>query len=349
MAGTLRLTNTGAGSQTTLTAAGTADRTLTLPDTDGTLVVNVNNQVAMPSGTAAAPGLSVEADANTGLFSPAADTLAISTAGTEKLRVTNDGRLLINDPTDSTAIYLMARGNPGGGAGGVIGIKRNNNTPGSEDNIGSIQMYAANGDIVGRLQIRRDNGTWTPGTSQPTAFEIRTTRDGSQTIEPNPVLTCSSRGGVTARGIVGPDFVNEAATNTLSHLLTRSQTQCMRIGTISSTTAGVFDIGRLGVSDYHYEVVMIGGHNSSNVNCIGSYLITTRTNSTNFQVRTVHENITNGSVAFAAHNTNILRMTITNTGGTAYRNLAVTVRSNGPNSTMQYIAMDSTLAVASPS
>ena len=90
MAGTLRLTNTGAGSQTTLTAAGTADRTLTLPDTDGTLVVNVSNQIAIPSGTAAAPGLSVEADPNTGLYSPAADTLAISTAGTEKLRVTND-------------------------------------------------------------------------------------------------------------------------------------------------------------------------------------------------------------------------------------------------------------------
>lgn len=45
------------------------------------------------SGTAAAPGLSVVGDPNTGLYSPGADQLGLSTAGTGRVFVASDGKV----------------------------------------------------------------------------------------------------------------------------------------------------------------------------------------------------------------------------------------------------------------
>jgi hypothetical protein len=47
-----------------------------------------------PDGTAAAPGFSFESDDNTGIYRPGENLLAITTAGTERLRVDGGGRLL---------------------------------------------------------------------------------------------------------------------------------------------------------------------------------------------------------------------------------------------------------------
>jgi hypothetical protein len=47
------------------------------------------------AGSAGAPSLTATGDTNTGIFFPTADTLAASTAGSERLRITSDGRLLV--------------------------------------------------------------------------------------------------------------------------------------------------------------------------------------------------------------------------------------------------------------
>jgi len=49
-------------------------------------------QIAVPSGTASAPSISPSGDTNTGLFFPAADTLAFSSNGTERMRIDSSGR-----------------------------------------------------------------------------------------------------------------------------------------------------------------------------------------------------------------------------------------------------------------
>lgn len=48
------------------------------------------------AGTAAAPALCVGGDVNTGVFGPAADTWAVSTNGTERVRVDSSGRIGVN-------------------------------------------------------------------------------------------------------------------------------------------------------------------------------------------------------------------------------------------------------------
>ena len=50
-------------------------------------------QASFPDGTAAAPSIANTGDLNAGLFFPAADTVAVSTAGTERLRIDASGNL----------------------------------------------------------------------------------------------------------------------------------------------------------------------------------------------------------------------------------------------------------------
>jgi hypothetical protein len=54
---------------------------------------NANNQLDLAAGTRTVPALSTVGDSNTGLFFPAADTVAISTAGEERVRVNNAGQV----------------------------------------------------------------------------------------------------------------------------------------------------------------------------------------------------------------------------------------------------------------
>lgn len=66
---------------------------------------NANNQLQTAAGSQTVPSVSTVGDTNTGLFFPAADAVAVSTGGSERLRVTNLGDVTIgiSAPTLSVA------------------------------------------------------------------------------------------------------------------------------------------------------------------------------------------------------------------------------------------------------
>jgi hypothetical protein len=72
-AGTITAALTGAASSNVLKAGDT-----------------MTGVLAVTAGTAALPGIAVSGDPNTGITSPGADQLAISTGGTERMRITSD-------------------------------------------------------------------------------------------------------------------------------------------------------------------------------------------------------------------------------------------------------------------
>jgi hypothetical protein len=78
-------------------AAGTAAEWTSNVDIPGTLDVTglatFDGRVSFPLGSAALPTLYPGTDTNTGFWSPAADTLAISTGGLERVRVDSNGRV----------------------------------------------------------------------------------------------------------------------------------------------------------------------------------------------------------------------------------------------------------------
>jgi len=116
MAGILRLSNTGTGNgQSTITTAASGDTTYTLPSGGGTFVTTSSTQaltVPFASGTVSAPSITFLGDSNTGLYSPAADTIAFTEGGVESLRIDSSGRLGIGTASPGVTLHLNAT-NPG--------------------------------------------------------------------------------------------------------------------------------------------------------------------------------------------------------------------------------------------
>jgi hypothetical protein len=58
------------------------------------LTIDTGQQVAVTLGSAAAPAITFSGDTNTGIFSPAADTIAFSEGGTEAVRINSDAQIV---------------------------------------------------------------------------------------------------------------------------------------------------------------------------------------------------------------------------------------------------------------
>ena len=69
-------------------------------------VANFTNIVSTGTGTAADPAIRPTGDTNTGAFFPAADTVAISTAGTERVRVDSSGNVGIGTASPSVKLEV---------------------------------------------------------------------------------------------------------------------------------------------------------------------------------------------------------------------------------------------------
>jgi hypothetical protein len=84
----------GSGTFTIASPNSNTDRTLTLPNASGTLNVSgAPNEV--PAGSAAAPAIYPTGDTNTGIFFPAADTIAFAEGGGEAMRLDASGNVLV--------------------------------------------------------------------------------------------------------------------------------------------------------------------------------------------------------------------------------------------------------------
>jgi hypothetical protein len=88
-----------------------------LPLTGGTLT----GVLAVASGTVSAPGLTAAGDSNTGIFFPAADTIAIAEGGVEVMRVTADGRVGIGTTTPAEPFHVAGSARFGASASQTTG------------------------------------------------------------------------------------------------------------------------------------------------------------------------------------------------------------------------------------
>ena len=88
----------------TIINATTTNGVLIQPDNSGSLVLQTNNgttaltidtsqRAAFVAGTAALPAITTTGDTNTGIFFPAADTIAFAEGGTEAMRLDSSGRV----------------------------------------------------------------------------------------------------------------------------------------------------------------------------------------------------------------------------------------------------------------
>jgi hypothetical protein len=124
-----------------ITLKGATDKTINW--VDSTDAWTSSERFSYPLGSATAPALTFTGDPNTGLYSPGADQVAISTNGSERIRIKSDG---------ITSFGQGATG-PGAGVAGTLinagdgGILITNNTA------PFLRCYTLNGGFPDALQI----------------------------------------------------------------------------------------------------------------------------------------------------------------------------------------------------
>ena len=101
--------------QITLNSTGVASNGALVLQSNGTtaaVTIDTSQRVAFVAGTAALPAITTTGDTNTGIFFPAADTIAFSDGGVEAMRLDASGNLGLNNTSPTTLITSI------GGAGG---------------------------------------------------------------------------------------------------------------------------------------------------------------------------------------------------------------------------------------
>jgi hypothetical protein len=119
---------------------------ISLWELDGTFIAT---DISLSAGTAGAPSLYFTGDTNTGLFSPGADTVALATAGSNRLHITSAG--LVGIGTTSPSSTLTVGGNPPiGGAIAAVGAAAGIALALSDNTNSSLYVRtASNGAIIG--------------------------------------------------------------------------------------------------------------------------------------------------------------------------------------------------------
>jgi hypothetical protein len=112
---------------------------------DGTNGINSSGVIVAPDGSASAPAITNDGDTNTGIFFPAADTIAFAEGGTEAMRIDSSGNVGIG--TTSPAVQLQV------GGSSDVGIAISNSSSVTSGNRGTFYVYNSGVSTVGYIRF----------------------------------------------------------------------------------------------------------------------------------------------------------------------------------------------------
>jgi hypothetical protein len=109
------------------------------------------------AGTASDPSITFTGDTNTGLFSPAADTIAFTEGGAEAMRITSDGRLGIGTTSPNYPLNVQGSGDT------FVGIT------GGTSNVAALLLGDADNKSLGRVSYNNSDNSlqfWANGSER---------------------------------------------------------------------------------------------------------------------------------------------------------------------------------------
>jgi len=173
----LTLANAATGGNPVLSATG-GDTNIGI-----TLTPKGTGGVVFPAGAVGTPAITTTGDTNTGVFFPAADTAAITTGGSERMRILSGGKVLINATTDRD--------------------KWDNSTIGS--NLLQVERSASGGNSS--ISVTNNPGTFADAFSLLYLGRSRGTANNDYTA----VASGDGLGVVSFQGADGTEFVEAAS------------------------------------------------------------------------------------------------------------------------------------------
>ena len=277
-------------SMSTIINATTTNGVVIQPDNSGSLVLQTNSgttaltidtsqRAAFVAGTAAAPAITTTGDTNTGMFFPAADTIAFAEGGAEVMRLDSSGNVGIGTSSPSTYV---------GASGGLVvaqDVTLVNNTTQPANNYPRFFQLSGVGPSISGFQF-----TVNTGGNATTAPTERMRIDSSGNL-----LFNSGYGSVaTAYGCRA--WVNFNGTGTVAIRASGNVTSITDNGTgdytVNFTTA---------ISDANYSAVVTGISNTSSdvrrFATISGTALTGATTMTTTQLNVIQGNPSTGTLS----------------------------------------------------
>ena len=143
------------------------------------------SDIELALGTQTAPSLSFTGDSNTGIYSPGADQVALTTAGSERLRITSDGKVGIGITSVDTNLHVAGSGQQ------ILKIQDTGNTNGLDLGNNTTESFISTADNkpitfytnnLERLRITSD-GKLGLGTTDPGSFNAVLAVQKNQTAD----------------------------------------------------------------------------------------------------------------------------------------------------------------------
>ena len=176
---------------------------ISLWELDGTFIAT---DISLSAGSAAAPSLFFTGDTNTGLFSPGADTVALATAGSNRLHITSAGLVGIGVSGPSSLLHLVSSGQPtitvADDGGRTLQVKAPDGSanPGFVGTTTNHDLLLQAGTTAGGLNVMRFN---TAGSERVRITDTGNVGIGSASPDGNLTI-----GGLTNTGGQSVDAIN---------------------------------------------------------------------------------------------------------------------------------------------
>jgi hypothetical protein len=123
--------------------------------------------------------------------------MAFAIGGYEAMKIDTGKRLLVGTSSSSEVNTAVFQGNSAAGSAANVTISNSLSNPTSTQTLGVLSFSDNSHVKAAQIECLRDGGTWTSGTSQPSALKFSTTADGASS--PTERMRIDSAGNVTFR------------------------------------------------------------------------------------------------------------------------------------------------------